>query len=1265
MLLAISGILPSIASVVYAANYFDLDQNEVESALTAQSPYNYTQSTIDLSGKLINGVADSDLSVKVEQILLNGTTEKVVNTNNQKMASPQPGKFEALGVPLYDGLNKITLSGSIGSGQRGEQSHYIFYNSNISLQGVKAFAGSNEYILSESTAVTVSQQTISLEVTALNAEEVIINGKNAAPVGQSKFVSTLITLQPGRNDITITLKNRTTERPYTRTIHFFDGKNLFVDANVNVKKIDGSYTGDQALINNEPTFNVDFSNGTNNITADFKGKLLLPASLAFNAGNLDISLNGTPITTGITLGSPQPQGDSYTTYDLTITGLPLQPPGTNKDFRLKIGTQNLSVSTTYETFFNFHLKNDSMRMVTGVDWIKNYPDGPRVPLSSTTTTVIPNSEVYLAVKTNRPVPATPGTPVTDWLALDIPYGGSGMTIAGVSNTTNEVIIQVTGIPEGTHSISFHDKAVTDSNYYFVGNISYASNSGIIFKNMSDGMTFTTTDKPNKLVFELNNMPTGYDLNASGSSLQLGNIELLPATYNSSTKEYTVDLTGTRELRSGENKFVFALKNNQKLITTRALSVYVIDDKIPKIYIFKPTSSNTTRPDVTSKQSLADSAGISYNFSTNQHTTTKTAFDVMIKADQVRDLLLTMDGKDLLKTTGPIPEGTTDADVKANIPSTTLSVDGKTYDVDRAYVPSGSDAGLYLRIRDVNFVNDVGTRSLVLRITNHKGAQTVANMVVTREFTPYTIISPKPTEGSNIVVTKNFVNLEIYAEKADAVMIGKDKATTIPEKPDHFLYEYDTLKPGKDNVIKFTVVRGKDKINGQVNVYYANSELVGAMFRGPFKTKMDAFSKKLSLSFPKDTYLKTKQARDASEMGTNEILKNQKLLFGIADLKDGMVEHVTDDGHVISPSSALTSRFSTIPRTFVPASDIYWISGGLADVGNDPSDSIYKRALNGLTPYNDTDFSLNYTQYTQNRILVPTKRGTLTLAYSDNTRIGAGTNVTVFRYNYINNGVWENVGGTVNASKRTITVPFDEFGYYVVMKWRDSYFDVKGHWAQNALETLYSKGLMPSKTVGEFGANDPVTRGEFAQLIVKALNLPLNYVEIGEKNDRPTFWDVDEYAHSLPGGESYNGYLWEHKYIETAARAGIIGGMTGNYFGANLPIRRQDAAIILSRALDLKLAKNDSKLLGSLQKMFTDGATVDFYARPSVEAIAKAKLIGGKLNKMGPNDKKATYRFDPKANMTRAETAAIMVRVMQSKLKTLPKDVDTTDPEGQF
>jgi hypothetical protein len=455
-----------------------------------------------------------------------------------------------------------------------------------------------------------------------------------------------------------------------------------------------------------------------------------------------------------------------------------------------------------------------------------------------------------------------------------------------------------------------------------------------------------------------------------------------------------------------------------------------------------------------------------------------------------------------------------------------------------------------------------------------------------------------------------------------------------------------LKSGA-NKVSFSVTRGKQVLPGSMVLFNVDTPIEGAEFKTLLKPKLKAFNGEVELSFPANTNL----IRNDSTKVNQFISNNRNILFGIANKDDGRIDKYkhpsASDGQIGNPNTLIPPAapllLSEPTHRFRAASKLFWIDAGTISA----NESDMNKALNGTgrDPYDNTD-ALFYSRNI-NDLVVPTKRGTLSLKYDTNIRDDAWKYLTVYHYDIYEDYTgsiqyrWKNVGGIVDKTKDTITVPFDNFGYYQVMYMEKSFDDVTGHpWARNQLDTLYSKGIMVNKGPANFLPEEPIGRGEFTSLIVKIFDIPLQY------SNTPTFSDV------LRVNPTTNG-LYDYMTIESAAKAGIVRGSGGAVFRPTQTITRQDAASMIARAANLKLTTDVDKSLLNLQKLFTDANGIDTYSRTAVEAVAKAGLINGKPNVLLQGQKKTTLRFDPTDTLTRAEASEVAIQVMKL-LKKIPK-----------
>lgn len=523
-----------------------------------------------------------------------------------------------------------------------------------------------------------------------------------------------------------------------------------------------------------------------------------------------------------------------------------------------------------------------------------------------------------------------------------------------------------------------------------------------------------------------------------------------------------------------------------------------------------------------------------------------------------------------------------------------------------------------------------------------GARVRYEITINQQTNSWEIISPTKIRDSDeyIIVNSNSIPIKIFAENADKVMFGKVEATVENTTNRDFTFDEDlgkavpktyyvftanvSLKKGL-NTVKFTVQVGNNSYNDQVEIYNANSSVSGAEYRDTLgkKVSFSLFDKGLTLKFPTGTVLMSPDDNEAGKKVDNpnaRIYTDVPLYFGIADKTTGQVTIPGDD-----LADDLELDNDTLLEKFNYASPLYYIDGG------------YEDNPGGKDPYDDEGDTDDFkSRYDEN--LVPNKEGTLTIAY-DTSVVNAANNVlSVF---FFDGRDWHSLGGVVNTGNQTITVPFRAFGYYIVLKNKESFDDVVNHdYARDDMETLYSKGIMSAYSGSSFGANLDISRGEFATMLVKALDLPINDGPYdGDDPVSPTFSDVK------PDWDTWD---YEYKYIETAARAGIVRGTEPGFFEPDEPLLRQEAAIMIARAMNLKTTGTPEAAQANLEKLFTDGKDVGYYAAQSVLAVTKAKLMTGEP--VDANAKKPTYRFLPESKLTRADMAVITVRVMKQLKK---------------
>ncbi|SEU13946.1 S-layer homology domain-containing protein [Paenibacillus sp. NFR01] len=1255
----------------------DSDYNAVK--ISRSNVYFTTNGSMTITGSY-SLVTGSTIKVKVEQLTQDSATSTWktdathVTIGSVSLSTTNSiSTFKTNGLTLYSGYNKITFSGEQGGLERSE-SFYVLFDNVPYVQYLKVLdAGPEPIVLNEGAQVVVSNNEITIQGGVANATSVTVslNGgsEQNAPVLEDTsgkfFVTPLLTLASGINTIDFTVKTASDTIHISRSLYFFDTTQPFTDMQL-------SY--DSSLIkayNTTPTL-------TGSNTTDLIAQVLLPYSSSSQAFSTSTGAAGT--ATSVKIGTdtypiqvqklnntdgtsddeviiPKPDGESpaYRLVKFKVSGIPLSA-GSGQKFTLYVNYGNFS--TSYTVKYNY-LQNEVV--ITDLYYLPDYVSG--ADLTNVSKLPLDGAEVstanfYISVKTNK-------APTTgkDLSASYLPLSSQKVTLTQVASVTGssdkERIYKVTGFSTGQQTIRFQYAGSTSYQNVL---ISYVSKNYIYVSNLQDGQTYTFNSKKTNTMtitgqyigFESIDNAQYYINGIAGDQLKEGaaldgpdtklGVYYTSATDNQTSFSLVLNIKAGGPIQYGENTFVFTGVSmdgaGNKREIRKEIRIYIVDENTSTLKVFRPatgTNRTSVHDDMTDAE-LVSFLKVSPEFvqQTGKFVTSEKSFDLLVQGSSANALNL-YQGSQLIFSSKSITGMLGSAVTKSVGDTYSYTVDGVTNTF--IYDFYGNEDSFVFRFRDFKF-DAPGTQVFNLELVNSTGARSSQRLEIERVVSPYIILSPVPTVGSQIVVNKNFVRFDIEAEGATKVMIDKFEAKKRTDVDNRFVYDYVGLKPDKATTIKIQIVRSGTTLNDSVTVYYASAVQVDTQFMAEkVANKYTVFNKDLTLSFPKGTVMK-----GYTTTGAAKYYPDQKLLFGIADPRDGVVERYNDygnlignvadarstTGEIIQLPADLTSNFGNTNETknFTRVSDIYWISGGLGESGT-------KQSTNGIPPYS---LEGTYLRIPSDRLIVPSQRGDLTLSFNDSVVDEVGTTVTVFRY--VESSGWENVGGSVDTKAHTITVPFDKFGYYTVMKLRRGFSDITNHpWARNILNALYSKGIMNYLQTDRFGADDLTTRGEFATLLVKGLNIPLNY-----DNSQQTFFDVVPNSSTL---------TWDFARIETAARAGIVTGLSDGFFGPDVSLTREQAAVMIARALKLKMNANNDKLLASLNKTFVDAGSSDFYSRPAIEAVSKAKIMEGSAS-TPTGSTKPVYSFNPKGKLTRAEAGKIAVALLQKSTNIFPK-----------
>nr|WP_154984450.1 S-layer homology domain-containing protein [Paenibacillus xylanexedens] len=179
-------------------------------------------------------------------------------------------------------------------------------------------------------------------------------------------------------------------------------------------------------------------------------------------------------------------------------------------------------------------------------------------------------------------------------------------------------------------------------------------------------------------------------------------------------------------------------------------------------------------------------------------------------------------------------------------------------------------------------------------------------------------------------------------------------------------------------------------------------------------------------------------------------------------------------------------------------------------------------------------------------------------------------------------------------------------------------DVAKHWAKQAVSDMGSRMIIDGTGNGMFSPDRDITRAEFAAIIVRALGLKT-------ENGATSFSDVQSTD-------------WYSSAVNTAYAYHLIGGFEDGTFRPMDTITREQAMVILSKAMAITSLKGNLAVQSTdvILRPYGDTATVSAWALSSVADTVEAGIVSGR----GGNE------LAPKDYITRAEVAKIIQGLLQ-------------------
>ncbi|NLJ34487.1 MAG: SH3 domain-containing protein [Firmicutes bacterium] len=175
-------------------------------------------------------------------------------------------------------------------------------------------------------------------------------------------------------------------------------------------------------------------------------------------------------------------------------------------------------------------------------------------------------------------------------------------------------------------------------------------------------------------------------------------------------------------------------------------------------------------------------------------------------------------------------------------------------------------------------------------------------------------------------------------------------------------------------------------------------------------------------------------------------------------------------------------------------------------------------------------------------------------------------------------------------------------------------DIENAWAKEAILQAVSEGIFAGNPDGTFAPKRAINRGEFALVVTRALDLPLETMSALSFKDA---WQIPD---------------WAQAAVATMVREGIMQGRGDGTFGPLTPVTREEAAVVLVRSLDLTKEAESFRS----QPGFADDRNISPWALGFVALAREKGLFSGD----------SQNRFHPQQPLLRGEAAPVMLKCVE-------------------
>ena len=151
-------------------------------------------------------------------------------------------------------------------------------------------------------------------------------------------------------------------------------------------------------------------------------------------------------------------------------------------------------------------------------------------------------------------------------------------------------------------------------------------------------------------------------------------------------------------------------------------------------------------------------------------------------------------------------------------------------------------------------------------------------------------------------------------------------------------------------------------------------------------------------------------------------------------------------------------------------------------------------------------------------------------------------------------------------------------------------DVVGHWAQDAVDDMGSRMIIEGTGNGSFSPDQNITRAEFA-------------ASVAPRASNSGFTDVSS-------------DMWYSAAIGTARDYNLINGYANGTFQPNEEITREEAMLMIARAMDLTSLSSpiSDQRAEEILRSYGSGASVSSWAIKGVAQAIQAGIVSGRTSR---------------------------------------------------